>query len=148
MWSSPLWTHSLCLLLIGNIFLLSPQLLLGLVSITYAPFSLESKRSKRFGIIILFCNSVMNLAAGDHSSTLVFGSLVTTATGVKIEVSKFTVMFMPSIISGLFSLSTYSCSLVCSTSSLSTSMFLLLLSDSLFVEIAMNSFLVMLLEIL
>ena len=48
--------------------------------------------------------------------------------------SKFTVIFMPSIILGLFSLSTYSCSLACSTSSLSTSMFLLLLSDSLFVE--------------
>ena len=90
----------------------------------------------------------MNLAAVDHISTLVFGSLVTTATGAKIEVSKLTGIFMPSIISGLFSLSTYSCSLECSTSSLSTSMFLLLLSDSLFMEIAMNSFLVMLLEIL
>ena len=76
----------------------------------------------------------MNLAAGDHSSTLVFGSLFTTETGIKIEVSKFTVIFMPSIILGLFSLSTYSCSLACSTSSLSTSMFLLLFSDSLFVE--------------
>ena len=37
--------------IIGNIFLLSPQLLFGLVSITYAPLSLESKSSKRFGII-------------------------------------------------------------------------------------------------
>ena len=74
------------------IFQLSSQLLLELVSITYAPFSLKSKRSKRFVIIIFFGNSVMNLAAGDNSSTLVFGSLVTTATGVKIEVSKFTVI--------------------------------------------------------
>ena len=90
----------------------------------------------------------MNLAAGDHSSTLVFGFLFTTATGVKIEVPRLTVIFMPSIISGLFSLSNYSCSLACSTSSLSTSMFLLLLSDSLFVDFAMNSFWVMLLEIL
>ena len=85
----------------------------------------------------------MNLAAGDHSSILVFGSLFTTATGVKIEVSEVTVIFMPSIILGLFSLSTYSCSLACSTSSLSSSMFLLLLSVSLFVEIAMSSFLVL-----
>ena len=61
--------------------------------------------------------------------------------------SKDTV-FMPSIIIGLFSLSTCSCYLAYSTSSLSTSMFLLLLSESLFVEIAMNSFLIMLLEIL
>ena len=104
----------------------SPQLFLRLVSLAYASFSLESKRSKRFGIIIFFCNSVMNLAAWDHSSTLVFGSLFTTASGVKIEVPKLTVIFMPSIISGLFSFSTYSCSLECSTSSLSTSMFLLL----------------------
>ena len=52
----------------------------------------------------------MNLAAGDHSSILVVGSLVTTATGVKIEVSKVTVIFMASIILGLFSLSTNSCS--------------------------------------
>ena len=49
----------------------------------------------------------MNLAAGDHSSTLVLGSLFTTANGVKIEVSKLTVIFMPSIILGSFSLSTY-----------------------------------------
>ena len=56
----------------------------------------------------------MNLAAADHSSILVIGSLVTTATGVKIEVSNVTVIFMPSIILGLFSLSTYSCSLACS----------------------------------
>ena len=90
----------------------------------------------------------MNLAAVDHSSILVVGSLVTTATGVKIKVSNVTVIFMPSIILGLFSLSTYSCSLACSTSSLPTSMSLLLLSDSLFVEIAMSSFLVMLLKIL
>ena len=52
-WSSPLWKHSLCVLLIGNIFLFSPQLLLGLVSLIYAPFSLESKRSKRLGFITL-----------------------------------------------------------------------------------------------
>ena len=71
-WSSPLWTHFLCLLLIGNIFLLSPQLLLGLVFITYATFSFESESSKRFGIINFFFNSVMNLTAGDHSSTLFF----------------------------------------------------------------------------
>ena len=44
----------------------------------------------------------MNLAAGDHSSTLVFGSLVTTVTGVKIKVSKLTVIFMPSIIQVYF----------------------------------------------
>ena len=43
--------------------------------------------------------------------------------------SKFSVIFMPNIVLGLFSLSTYSCCLVCSTS-----MFLLFLSDSLFVE--------------
>ena len=133
MWSHSFWTHFLCLLLIGNIFLLSPQLLLGLVSIPYAPFSLESKRSKRFWIK-KFCISVMNLAAGDHSSTLVFASLVTTATKVKIEVSMFTGIW------GLFSLFTYSCSLGCSTWSLF--LFLLLLSDSLLVEIAMNSFFV------
>ena len=90
----------------------------------------------------------MNLAAGDHSSILVVGSLVTTATGVKIELSKVTVIFMPSIILGLFSLPTFPCYLACLTSCLSTSMFLLLLSDSLFVEVAMSSFLVMVLEIL
>ena len=39
----------------------------------------------------------MNLAGEDHSSILVVGSLVTTATGVKIKVSKGTVIFMPSI---------------------------------------------------
>ena len=94
-------------------------------------------------------NPVMNLAAGYHSSTLFFFcSLVTTVNGVKIDVSKFTLILMPSIISGLFSLSTYSSSLACSISSLSSSMFLLLLSDKLFVEIAMNSFLVILLKIL
>ena len=81
-------------------------------------------RSARLGFITFFFNSAMNLAAGDHSSKFVFGSLVITATGVKIEVSKVTVIFMPSIIFGLFSLSTYSCSVACSTSSLSTSMFL------------------------
>ena len=52
------------------------------VIITYAPFSLESKRSKRFGIIIFVCNSVMNLAAAEHSSSPVFGSFGTTSTGV------------------------------------------------------------------
>ena len=90
----------------------------------------------------------MYLATGDHSSTLVFGSLLTIATGVKIEVSKITVIFMPSIILGLFSLSTYSCSLAHSTSSLSTSMYLLLLLIHYLWKIDMNSFLAMLLEIL
>ena len=33
-----------------------------------------SKRSKRLGFITFFCNSVMDLAAGDHSSILVVGS--------------------------------------------------------------------------
>ena len=65
-------------------------------------------------------HNFMNLAAGDHSSILVVGSLVTTATEVKIEFSKVTVIFIPSIILDLFSLSTYSCNLACSTSSLST----------------------------
>ena len=88
----------------------------------------------------------MNLAAGDHSNILIVGSLVTAASGIKVEVSTVTVIFMSII--GLFSLSTYSCSLACFTSSLFTSMFLLLLSDLLFVEIAMSYFLVMLLEIL
>ena len=50
----------------------------------------------------------MCLATGNHSSTLFFGSLLTTATEVKIEVLKFTVMFMQIIVLGLFSLSTYS----------------------------------------
>ena len=85
----------------------------------------------------------MSLVARDHSSKLFFGSLVTTVTEVKIEVSKVTVIFISSIIFGLFSLSTYSCYLACSTSSLSSSMFLLLLSDSIFVEIAMSSILVL-----
>ena len=90
----------------------------------------------------------MCLGAGDHSSTLFFCSLLTTATEGKIEVSRFTVILMPIIVLGLFSLSTYSCSLACSTSSLSTSMFLLLLMIHCLWKIAMNSFLVMFLEIL
>ena len=70
-----------------------------------------------------FCNSVMNLAAGEHSSTLVFGSLVTTVTGVKIKVSKLTVIVMPSIIQVYFDCLSNNCSSTCFTSSLSTSMF-------------------------
>ena len=61
-----------------------------------------------------FWDSFMNLAVGKHSSTLFFVSLVSTATGVQIEVSKLTVIFLPSIISSRLSLSIYSCSLVCS----------------------------------
>ena len=59
------------------LFLFALKLFLRLVSLAYA--SLSSK-SKRFGIIFL-CDLVMNLAAGQHSSSLVFGSLVSTATG-------------------------------------------------------------------
>ena len=138
----------MCLLPIGNIFILLPQLLLGLVSLIYALFSLESKRSKRLGFITFFSNSVINLSAAAHISMLVVGSLVTTATRGKIEVSKVTVIVIPNIILGLFSLSTYSCSLACSTSILSTSMFLLFFSDSLSVEIAIGSVLEMLLKTL
>ncbi len=70
-----------------------------------------------------FCNSVMNLTTGEHSSTLVFGPLVTTVTGVKIKVSKLTVIFMPSIIQVYFHSLSNNCSSTCFTSSLSTSMF-------------------------
>ena len=73
----------------------------------------------------------MNLAAGEHSSTLVFGSLVTTVNGVKIKVSKLTVIFMPSVTEVDFIRLSNNCYLTCFTSSLSTSMFLSLLSDSL-----------------
>ena len=58
----------------------------------------ESKRSKRLGFVTFFYNSVINLTTADHSSILVVSSLVTTATRVKIEVSKVTVIFIPSII--------------------------------------------------
>ena len=71
-----------------------------------------------------------------------------------MEVSKLTVLVMPSMILSSLPSSFYSCSLAFSninefsTSSLSISMFVSLLSDSLFVEIYMNSFLVVVLKIL
>ena len=94
-----------------------------------------------------FCNSVMNLTAGEHSSTLVFGPLVTTVTGVKIKVSKLTVIFMPSIIQVYFHSLSNNCSLTCFTSSLSTSMFFVIVVWFI-VVISMNSFLVIFFEIL
>ena len=60
-----------------------------------------------------------------------FKSLVTTVTGVKIKVSELTVIFMPSIIQVYFDCLSKNGSSKCFTSSLSTSMFLSLFSDSL-----------------
>ena len=68
------------------LLLLSPQLLIGLVYITHAPFS---KRSK----IIFFLQFSHEFGGrGTQQYTVFFYSLVKTATGVKIEVSKFIVI--------------------------------------------------------
>ena len=81
----------------------------------------------------LFCNSVMNLTKGEHSSTLFLVLLSKMQLEFFKKRKKFTVIFMPSIISSLLWLS-----LVCFTSILSTSMFLSWLFDSIIWESSLS----------
>ena len=126
-WSSPVWTLSVCLLLsfsFGNIFLPSSKLFLRLGSLAYASLSSESKRSRGLeSLFFLRLSHEFGRKGTQQYSGFWFLSL--NCNWSSMEVSKFTVLFIPIIISSSLSSSIYSCSLACSNiNEFSTSSFI------------------------
>ena len=130
-------------------FLLSPQLLLGPVSLIYAPFSLESKRSKRRGFILFFLqfsHEFGSRGSQQYTGCWFFIHKCNWSWNKSVKgyfefhaKPNFRFIFIVyfSLFFGVFHLKF-----------VYFNFFLLLLSDSIFVDIARSSFLVMLLEIL